>query len=555
MIWHIFKKDFRLLWPLSLAVVLVGALSALRTPFNGHFYGSVLEQLTFFLPDLIYLGIAIVAVTVVHQDALSESQDDWLVRPLLRRDVALAKVLFVLFTVNVPLMIVDVLLQLSLHFPLSVSVGVAASRALLLVFMVSLPALMVGAVTRSLVNAFVLGIALAIGFVFLLVVAVATSSHSMLGLFPAMGTWISFWVVGGVMVIGSTASLTLQYATRRTLVARSIGLATVFAALSMFVLLPGTVTLAIQESLWGPPNSDSIRVSFDPSGQRGRSGQEPSPEYRIALPVSTATASATAAPLTSVDRQTEKVGLPLSISGMHPGDILVADRIDVRLVSMNGRMLYKGAGVCIREANVTACARNRLEVWASSASSANVLNVEELDLPIRLYERLKDEPVRVEVTYVLTRFVAHSTQMIKAIGGLKAMPELGSCATRVDSDGDEVQMGCLTDVGVPSCVDVVLEDPQTNRRNPESHLCNPQYGPYRRSGLKDAVGRVGLSMPFRDLSGLAHYPVDSAAIPHARLAVTVYDPVAHFRSSVTVPSVRLADWASTKDESTAPVQN
>ncbi|MGH8256100.1 MAG: ABC transporter permease [Steroidobacteraceae bacterium] len=551
MVWHILRKDFRLLWPLSLAVVLLGALSGLRIPVDGHFFGSILEQLTSFLPRLVELGIAIVAVTVVHQDALSESQDDWLVRPLLRRDVALAKVLFVLLTVNVPLLIIDVLVQLALHFPLSVSVGVAASRALLLVFLVSLPALMVGAVTRSLANAFMFGIASAIGFVFLIVVAATTLSLGVLGL-DGM-TWISLWATAGVIAVGSAAALTVQYSTRRTLVARSIGLAAVFAALPMLVLPPGTGTLAIQESLWGPPHSGGIRMRFDPSSQGERSGQEPGPGYRIGTPPSAANAAAYAALFSIVDRQIEKVELPLRISGLHPGDILFADRIDLRLVSMTGRVLYEGAGVCAHEGTGTACSGNRLEVWATSA---NVPDEEELNLPIRLYQRIKHDPVRVEVSYALTRLVAHPTQMIDAIGGLKALPEMGSCATRVDGDGDEVELGCLTDVGVPPCAGVVLEDPQTNRHNPEVHLCDPQYGPYRRRGLQEAVDRSQLSIPFRDLSGLAHYPVDAAAIARARMDVTVYDPVAHFRTSVTVPNVRLADWAPVKKSAfTAPVRN
>jgi hypothetical protein len=549
MVWHIFKKDFRLLWPLSLAIVLIGALSALRTPFDGHFYGSVLEQLTIFLPRLVFLGIALVAVTVVHQDTVSESQDDWLVRPFLPRDIALAKVLFVLLTVNVPLMIIDVLLQLAMHFPLPVSLGVAVSRALLLVLMVSLPALMVGAVTRSLVNAFVFSLASAIGFVLFLAVATSTLSP---GVMSGGVTWISFWVVGGVLLIGSTASLTLQYATRRTLVARSIGLAAVFSALAILILLQSTVTFAIQESLWGAPHNDGIRLSFDPSSQGTRNGQETSFDHRIGVPLSAAQVAANTALMAVADRQIQKVGLPLSITGMHSGDILVADRVDVRLVSMSGKVLFQGAGVCTRGSSGAMCSTNRLEVWADSG---NVLNEEELSLPVRLYQRIKDEPVRVEVSYALTRFVPRPTQMIKAIGGLKDLPELGSCATRVDSDGDEVEMGCLTDVGVPSCTGVVLEDPQTNRRNPEVHACNPQYGPYRLTGLKDAVGRVGLSMYFQDLSGLAQYPVGSAQIAHARIDVTVYDPVTHFRTGVTIPSVRLADWAPSKAQSKAPVLN
>ena len=69
--------------------------------------------------------------------------------------------------VNVPLMIVDTVQQLALHFPLSVSIGVAVSRALAVAVTFSLPALMLGAVTRSLADAFVFGIVSAIGLVFL----------------------------------------------------------------------------------------------------------------------------------------------------------------------------------------------------------------------------------------------------------------------------------------------------------------------------------------------------------------------------------------------------
>jgi len=60
--------------------------------------------------------------------------------------------------------------------------------------------------------------------------------------------------------------------------------------------------------------------------------------------------------------------------------------------------------------------------------------------------------------------------------------------------------------------------------------------------LEDVVNRSVLSLPFRDRSGLAHYPVDSAAIERARIVVTAYDPVEHFRRIVVIPSIRLADW-------------
>jgi len=552
MVWHIFKKDVRLLWPMSLFVVIAAALCAVRTTLLGFFNQPVLERLTFFLPYLVYLGVAIVAITAVHQEALSDPQEDWLIRPIRRRDLVLSKVLFVLLTVNVPLMVVDAVQQLALHFPLSVSIGVAVSRALVMVFAFSLPALMLGAVTRSLIDAFVFGIVAAIGFAFLFMFATSALSPALVGIGDQPGMlWISVCIAGLVMLIGSAATLAFQYSTRRTPMARGIGLAAVLAAMCTFICFPRTAVIAIQESLWGSSNSGGIKLRFDPSHEWARSDPEGAPAYGSFVPAKVV--AARAAEAARISRQMAKIRLPLSISGLHPGDILFADRITVRLVEKTGRVLYEGAGVCTRgPAGVgVTCSDNRLEVWASSAETlAETMEIpveQRLNLPIAVYQRIKDEPVRVEVLYALTRFVARSSQRINATGDVQSLSEMGSCATRIDNDADEVELGCLTNVGVPSCAGVVLEDPQTNKRNPELHLCDPNYGPFHRIALEDAVERSELSIPFHDRSGLAHYPVGSAAIHRARIEVTAYDPVGHFRSSVAMADIRLVEWQLPSD--------
>lgn len=555
MIWHIFKKDVRLLWPLSLAVVLVGVLDVLRTLYEGLFYQPLLERLTFFVPYLLYFGIAIVAVTVVHQDALSGSQEDWLIRPFLRRDLALAKVLFVFLTVHIPLLAVDVLQQLVLRFPFAVSVGVAGSRALLMVALISMPALMLGAVTRSLVDAFVFAAAAAIGILSIVLGAVAILSPDVLGLGRITGmAWISLCAASVTIGMGSAVSFAYQYSTRRGLIARGIGLAAVLAGIYMFILFPSSATLAVQDFLWRSSNSDGIRLSYDPSRHGGsREEVEPGLTYRMRSTTTSASAAGMAAVVASLgSNQIEKVRLELAITGMRPGDVLVSDRIDVRLVSMTGEALFEGAGVCAREASGIVCMNNRLELWAGSVGEKDVPHEQELNLPIVLYKRIKDQPVRVEVTYTLSRFVAHPTQTIDVAGDRKALFEMGSCATRIDGDEDEVELGCLTNVGVPSCASLVLEDPLKNQRNPELRLCEPQYAPYRRGRLEEAVNRSQLSIPFRDPTGLVHYPVDSSAVSHAHIAVTAYDAVDHFRARVVVPSVRLADWAPPRDEAAVP---
>jgi hypothetical protein len=546
MVWHFFRKDTRLLWPLALAVVALQALCALRTSALGYFdEPPVLERLTFFLPYLIYLGVAIVAVTVVQQEPLSGTQEDWVIRPIRRRDLVLSKVLFVLLMVNIPLMFIDVVQQLALHFPVSVSIGVALFRFLVMVAAVSLPALLLGAVTRSIIDAFVFGIASTIGFTFLTMFATSAVSPEMFGIGGQAGmSWISVAAAGMVMSLGGAAVLAFQYLTRRTFVARGIGLAVVLAALCTFISLPRTAVIAAQEAVWGASGNSAIKLSFDSARPLADTKPEQSLNYGPAVPA--AVVAARAADLARTGGQMEQVRLPLSISGLPTGNVLFADRAAVRISAVTGKRLYEGAGVCIRGSMGWGvdCRDNGLEVRSKPVDGAELQYEQRLNLPSAVYNRIKDEPVRVEISYVLTRFAPQPSQQIGAVGDLKSLTEMGSCATRIDRDGDEVELACLSDVEVPSCTGVVLEDPQTNQRNPGMHLCSLNYGPFHHAFLEDAVGRSQLSIPFRDLSGLVHYPVDGAAIERARIVLTAFDPVEHFRSSIVLPTLRLEDWRS-----------
>src|SRR5687767_11876450 len=114
MVWHFFKKDFRLLWPMALALAAAQALCAARTSVLGHFNEpTALYHLTSFLPVLVLLGIVLVTISAVHQDPLPGIRQDWLTRPVRRRDVWLSKVVFVLLLVVTPIFAIDVVEQLS----------------------------------------------------------------------------------------------------------------------------------------------------------------------------------------------------------------------------------------------------------------------------------------------------------------------------------------------------------------------------------------------------------------------------------------------------------
>src|SRR5689334_18263428 len=101
MIWHIFRKDLKLLWPLTAWVAAAQIVTAITWLMLGHFGGSqLLAQIWLFLSYGVFVAFAVLTVIAVQQDAIPGDRQDWLVRPIRRRDLMLAKFLFILLAVH-----------------------------------------------------------------------------------------------------------------------------------------------------------------------------------------------------------------------------------------------------------------------------------------------------------------------------------------------------------------------------------------------------------------------------------------------------------------------
>ena len=104
---------------------------------------------------------------------------------------------------------------------------------------------------------------------------------------------------------------------------------------------------------------------------------------------------------------------------------------------------------------------------------------------------------------------------------------------------------CLQAGKVPSCGTVFLEHPSSGRRNPPITFCSPDYAPYPRGhAIPDAMGRFGRNLPFRDPTGLAHYPVDGSQLAESQVVLRTYQPLDHFTRRLVIPEIRLKDWES-----------
>ena len=552
MTWHYFKKDVRLMWPMALALTTLQTLSALRTVVLGHFNEPrLLYTMTGFLQFLVLLGIVVTSLTAVHQDPLPGDRQDWLIRPVRRVDVWLAKVLFVLLLVLAPIFLIDIAEQLALHLPLSVSLSAATSRAFVLLSVFALPALVLGAITRSFAEALVFGIFASVAIELLMALTIGMLPVGTMFERPQGVGWINVTSAMLVMLIAAVATLAFQYRHRRTTLARGMALTGVSLAMATMAALPSAYAMAIQRWTWGGVQGDG-EVALQFVADRSLTSMR-----RIeSLPLSgesgardAARAAAEAAMEHTENSQYVQIHLPLQVTGVAAGNILYADQIGVRVSAANGEVFFEGTGACIRGSNAVGigCRMNQFEVHAVGPQDADLTGVPELSLPVTVYERFKDRSVRLELQFALTTFRPTQTQMIGTGVGVRQLSGLDSCATRIDSDGDEVEMGCLTNRNVPSCVAAALEDPQSGNRNPETHACTPDYAPWPLHLPMDVVANTQLRLPFRDTTGLAHYPVDQSVIARAQISLTTYESADHFSRMLVIPNIRLADWAASRD--------
>jgi len=115
----------------------------------------------------------------------------------------------------------------------------------------------------------------------------------------------------------------------------------------------------------------------------------------------------------------------------------------------------------------------------------------------------------------------------------------GWCRTKIDADGDEIELGCVTTGSAPPCVSVTLENPAAGLRNLERRSCDPEYAPYSPHFYPDALNQFRLSARFRDAQQPATFAVDT----NATLMLMSYRPEAHFERRLVIPDIRLAEWS------------
>jgi hypothetical protein len=228
--------------------------------------------------------------------------------------------------------------------------------------------------------------------------------------------------------------------------------------------------------------------------------------------------------------------LPLLISGVEPDSIVASDRALIRVVDRNGVLLFAGS---------TTGGRPRDDFHVRVMSGGAVHARQRVVLPEKVYKHARMAAVRAEVDYSLTLFQRDAAVDVAASNGTTRSPAFGWCRTRIDQDGDDIEVGCLTIGTAPACISAFLENTVTGRKNPERLSCTPDYVPFAVHLFPDALSQFAGGVRFRDPQGLVRFPVDGSQLTRARVRLTSYRPVAHFTRHVVIPELRPHDWITT----------
>ena len=530
MIWHIVKKDLRLLWSAAALVAAFQLCAAIATHVLDAGAESIqLRLLATMLQAMIPVAVILAVISVVQTDPLPGTRQDWLIRPVRRAHLVLAKLVFIILLLQLPMWLVDVGAELVDGFSLPAAMMSAASRNLGMFCTYALPAILVAVVTRS------LGEALAMAaFCLIAYMAVFLGLLSLLlGVKASIMDSGSHWMFTAgfdlSVLLGAAVVLTLQYSRRRTLLARWL-VAAGGAVVMSLAFMPWPVAFGMQSALSPlPAASRPVQMAFNPLAKR----------FQL--------------PLGAPPVLTTALQLPLLFSGLPADSVVLMDRADVRISAPDGTSLYRGTS------NISVDGQGSI-IWArfwihtGPADAPGHPLFQRIYLPPEVYARLAHRQVRLSVDYSLTLFGQAAHYALPAVGGPELVPDLGRCSTAIDAEGDDLMLGCLSATRPASCATAYLEETGTGVHNYPVDICAPEYSPALfGQALPDAIYRTRGQVPFFDRSGLAHYPVDGSKLAHSRLVVTTFRPLAHFTRHVDTPALQLQEL--TGQTATSPAKH
>ncbi len=487
------------MWRPAIAVAGIQfAFATIQIKLGPNADSAVLLQLSQVLLWLWLIAAGILIVTVVHQDAVPSTKQDWLTRPIHRVDLLLEKTLFAFVMVQGASVLTDMLQGLANGFSLWHTTSATAARALIVFISLTLPALGIGAITETVTEAVVLILISSFGIFAFTMVAIGLAGGYGHQFDPTDFTgegWLTNALRFALVILGIGLALVFQYKTRHTRQTRVILAITLGVGLfSQFI--PWKPVFAVQKSLAPEPGA-ARKIDIGWRGQSGLSPKESQPAHSQA-----------------------QIYIPLMITGMPHDTLLKADKSEVLLTDQQGKQLFAGTGT-------------DLDIRNDGSSDEPLPYDHAIQLPVAVHNSVETQPVQVNVNYSLTLFRLSSSYSLRAISDSRRLPGWGWCQSKIDGSATAIEVSCMQVGKGPTCASVFLEHVPTGARDPANNACYPDYAPYKERPIPDVMTRYRLVLPFQDPSGLAKYPVDAARLSDSRVVIRVYVPQDHFTRTVS----------------------
>jgi hypothetical protein len=503
MIWRIFRKDWKLVWPVAVGVAAINLALRLVLARIGLFSSFRVGSLVNLLVVGGLFGVIILITLAVQQDPVPGVRQDWLVRPIPRRDLLLSKLLFVVVAAQGPVFLAELTQGLANGFPLAESIAAPLARNFWLLMIMDIPIFAFATLTSNLMEAVFGGLILFLGGAILGGVFRILSIPE-----PTMNTgiqWITYALMALIAFVAASVVLAMQYGERKTAAARfaftGAGVAWLFC-----LLLPWAPAFAAEQLFSAAPRSGSaIKISLN------RVARGFPPPSGINLP-------------DSIRNPVRTIYIPLRIENLPAGSMLLIDR-------EHGRF---AAGANSVEATAT---NGHIPVDGNDG-----IHFAPMSVPAAWLAKHGNAPVHVELEYSLTLVGSESQHSIPAEGGEFRSPDLGWCQSGINDEDTFVQVHCMRPGKQADVVSFALENASTGLRNPESVNYMPDYSPSLLVYIPDSMRRTGANLPFRDDSGVARYPVDASQLKNARVAIRTYAARDHFTRKLAIDGVRLNDW-------------
>ena len=509
----IFIKDLRSLAALAVltAVLFAGDVVLMRL--------ELLPVWESFRQPLLLLSCAVLIFAVFQLDSAVSLVDDWLCRPVPRKELLTAKLLLVLAAIYVPRVIATFIIDLGL----GLSFNESLAEALLLqdrYFQLVLPILLLTAIlTRTLVQGIAVLIAL---FVCIFMIptplihapgpmdagigeALINAGAEWIATTPAkivpillvvLGFWLLYWrkrVLHARILLGLTAALTLF-----------------FVVLPMW-LLPWKTVFALQAATLAKADTAGTDIT---DRIRLRNPRVCFPAARIDTLTSDAAFNA------ALQASGLRMWSDEALRAAGPDAVAFLTRIEPRGLPLDWRVKLNYVQADYDNGGSTALYSLRPASYITDGHSEGLLSHAWM-LPTAALQPLKSPETSLRLRYSLTLLKPRNYDLATD-GTRHALPDLGFCSAAMSATGDRIEVDCFSASSPPAQITAELNDIPASRVYGAADF-SPAWTqwPYGQH-VKLAIGSPGLAR-------------------HDSIRLTAWDVAGYLDESLTLPGILGAD--------------